>query len=100
MKFEKGNKLGGRTKGSSNKVNQPIRDNFLQLLETNMKQMQSDLNALEPKDRLKILLDFASFCIPKLKAIEIEQTNINEQPYVELTAKEVEIIVKELEEYY
>ena len=71
MGFEKGNKLGGRKIGSVNKVNQPIRDNFLKLLETNFNKMQCDLDNLESKDRLKILIDLASFCLPKLKAIEV-----------------------------
>ena len=71
MKFQKGNKLGGRTKGSCNKVNQPIRNRFLMLLEDNMDQMQNDLDGLEPKDRLKLLIDISAFCVPKLKAIEL-----------------------------
>ena len=70
MKFQKGNNLGGRTKGSKNKVNQPIREKFLTLLENNMDQMQNDLDSLEPKDRLKLLIDISAFCVPKLKAVE------------------------------
>ena len=72
MAFEKGNKLGGRTKGSTNKVNQEIRLKFLDLLKSNMNTFQKDLDELEPKDRLKIMLEMASFCTPKLKAIELE----------------------------
>jgi len=73
MPFKKGNQLGGRSKGSLNKVSQPIRENFLEILENNMENIQSDLDALEPRDRLKLLVDIAGYCIPKLKAVEIKE---------------------------
>lgn len=68
--FVKGNTVGGRTHGSKNKVTQKIRENFLYFIEDNIKDMQSDFDQLEPKDKFKILLDMAKFIIPTLKAVE------------------------------
>jgi len=68
--FQKGNKLGGRTPGAVGKSNQKTKEAFALLLENNLDRIQSDLNTLEPKDRLKILIDLAGFVVPKQKAIE------------------------------
>lgn len=100
MGFQKGNKLGGRKVGSQNKINQPIRDSFLKLLENNIEKMHQDLDELEPKDRLKLLLDMASYCIPKLKAIELNDKLDNKPKELEITLNEARIIRKALEEKY
>ena len=68
--FKKGNNLGGRTPGAVGKFNQKTKEAFALLLENNLDRIQSDLNTLEPKDRLKILIDLAGFVVPKQKAIE------------------------------
>lgn len=94
MAFKKGNNYGGRTKGSTNKVNQEIREQFLALLKDNLSKFQNDLNELEAKDRLKILLDMANYCTPKLKAIEVEEV----KDYEEITKDEVKIILEALNE--
>lgn len=100
MSFKAGNKFGGRTKGSTNKINQQIRDKFLQLLEVNIEQVQSDLDELEPKDRLKILLDLASFCVPKLKAMEVTDLTTNEQPPLEMTEEDIRELRRVFDENY
>lgn len=97
MPFEKGNNLGGRTIGSKNKVSQEIREQFLKLLKDNLQKFQDDLNELEAKDRLKILLDIASYCTPKLKAVELEEVKENEDP---LTKEEAKLILEVLNERY
>ena len=75
-KFEKGNKFGkGRPLGSTNKINNDIRERFLELLETNLQKFQEDLDNLEPKERIKTMINLASFVIPKLKAIEYKEEN-------------------------
>jgi len=71
-KFKVGNKLGGKTKGSLNKVTQEIREYFKLLVQNNLEQLQEDIATLEPKDRVKAILDIASFVTPKLKAIDLK----------------------------
>ena len=34
--------------------------------------MQKDLDSLEPKDRLKILLELASYTTPKMRSVDIQ----------------------------
>lgn len=70
-KFIKGNK--GKPKGANNKVTQAVRIKFQELLDNNLDKIQSDLDQLEPKDRVKLLLDLAKFVIPQLKAVELSQ---------------------------
>ena len=48
-------KTGGRTKGTPNKATAELRERFTLLLESNFDTIQSDLNTLEPKDRIKTI---------------------------------------------
>ena len=70
MSFKKGNQLGGRKNGSVGKSNLAVKTAFADLLNNNLQKLQSDIDKLQPKDRLKIILDLAGFVIPKQKAIE------------------------------
>ena len=67
-------KFGGRTKGTPNKTTAELRERFTLLLESNMDRIQSDLDTLEPKDRIRTLLEISKFIIPTLKAVD---NNIN-----------------------
>jgi hypothetical protein len=68
-RFAEGNE--GRPKGSVNKSSNEIRETFQLLLSNNLEKIQDDLNELEPKDRIKLLLDLASFIIPKMKSVDL-----------------------------
>ena len=72
-----GQKFGGRTKGTTNKDTAEIRNSFQLLIENNLKQLEQELKALEPKDRVKAILDLSKFVIPLLKATELN--NVSEQ---------------------
>jgi hypothetical protein len=58
-------------KGTPNKATIEVRESLKSLLEFNIETMQDDLLALEPKDRLKVLLELTKFVIPTLKATEL-----------------------------
>ena len=66
------NKLG-RPKGTPNKITAELREQFKQLLENNLDKMQNDIDQLDPKDRLKVMLELSKFVIPTLKATEFKQ---------------------------
>ena len=70
MAFQKGNKLGGRTSGALGKSNKQTKEAFTLLLNNNLCRLQSDLDNLEPKERLKIMLELANYVIPKLRSVE------------------------------
>jgi len=77
MKFQKGNTAGGRTAGSKNKTTQKIREAYQQLIEDNLPQLQDDIDALKPAERLRFLIDLSNYVIPKLR--NTEQTVIDRQ---------------------
>ena len=73
--FAEGNT--GRKAGTPNKATKDIRDAFTLLIENNLSKLQEDLNGLEPKQRVKLLLDMAQFVVPKLRSIDL-QSDIEE----------------------
>lgn len=70
-----GQKFGGRIKGTINKDTAEIRNSFQLLIENNLGQLEQDLKDLDPKDRVKAILDLSKFVIPLLKATEITDAN-------------------------
>ena len=69
---KKAGSLSNRT-GTPNRATKAVRESFKELLETNLTNIQEDITALEPKDRLKVLLELAKFVIPTLKATALTQ---------------------------
>ena len=68
--FAEGNT--GRKAGSLNRATKDIRDAFTLLIENNIDTLQKDLDSLEPKERVKLLLDMAQFVVPKLRSIDLQ----------------------------
>ena len=66
-----GLKTGGRTKGTPNRTTSEIREQFQLLISNNLQTLQSDLEALEPKDRIKSIIELSKFVIPTLKAQDL-----------------------------
>lgn len=64
--------------GVPNKASSQVREAFKQLVESNLPQMQSDLDSLEPRDRLKFMLDMAKFILPTLQAVSVDDLRENE----------------------
>ena len=59
-------------KGVPNKTTNEVRRAFQLLVENNLPKMQNDLDSLEPKDRIKFMLDMAKFILPQLQSISID----------------------------
>ena len=72
-RFAEGNT--GRPKGSVGKSNKKIREAFQMLLEDNLEQLRVDISSLEPKERVKFMLDLATFIIPKMKSVQVNDTS-------------------------
>ena len=64
-------KTGGRELGTPNKVTTAIKDSITEIIENGINQFQVDLIALEPKDRLLILIKLLEFAIPKNQVIKM-----------------------------
>ena len=69
-RFAEGNE--GRPKGSVNKSSNEIREAFQMLLEDNLPTLKRDISSLEPKERVKFMLELASFIIPKMKSVDLK----------------------------
>ncbi|MBX2960630.1 MAG: hypothetical protein KF732_11830 [Flavobacteriales bacterium] len=74
--FKKGNK--GKPKGAINNTTKELREKFTLLLENNFDKLQTDIDMLEPKDRVKTLLEISKFVIPTLKATDLSLNMDNE----------------------
>jgi len=83
----KGIKTGGRSKGTPNKLTSEIRERFKDILSDNLEQFQNDLNDLEPKERLKILIELTKFVLPTLKATDFRLEN-GEEEVITISFKE------------
>lgn len=67
----KAGKLSSR-KGVPNRTTQQVRKAFQLLIDDNLEQMQSDLDALTPRDRLRFIIDLSKFILPQLQAVSID----------------------------
>ena len=72
-----GIKTGGRTKGVVNKTTSELRERFTLLIDNNFDKLQTDIDLLEPKDRIRVILELAKFVVPTLKATELTTGNEN-----------------------
>jgi hypothetical protein len=71
-KFSKGNP--GKPEGAANKTTQATREAFQLLVDRNFEALQGWIERTAMSDPAKafdMVMDLASFCIPKLKAIEV-----------------------------
>ena len=65
-------RMGGRKKGTPNKATADLRTSINNLIADNWEQVQKDLNALEPKDRLMFIEKILRYVVP-------QESNINAQ---------------------
>jgi len=66
------NNKSGRPKGAKNKSSEAIRTAFQSLIETNLPQLESDLQRLQPNERIKAIIDLSKFVIPQLRASDLK----------------------------
>ena len=62
-------RLGGRAKGTPNRVTASIKDWVTQVIDKNRRQMERDIKALEPQDRLQMLEKLMQYVVPKQQAV-------------------------------
>lgn len=99
-----GKKTGGRDKGTLNKTTAEIREKFTLLIECNFNKLQTDIDLLEPKDRIKTILELAKFVLPTLKATDL---TLESEQFVNMinlgngiSPEEIRLIQAELEAKY
>lgn len=79
-KFPKGQSGNpkGRIKGSPNKSTEKIKAAFQKLLEDNLPTLQSDLDHLEPAQRLNYIKELSEYILPKLARVDGQMENTDE----------------------
>lgn len=83
-------KTGGRTRGTPNKVTATLKEFITDIIDKNRKQMQKDLQELEPKERLQILERLMQYVIPKQQA---QSLNVD---FEQLTDEQLNQVCEEL----
>jgi hypothetical protein len=86
----KGKKTGGRQKGTPNKTTAFSKSVIQEILTdyTNSKLFRSDMEGLEPKDRLDIMVKLMAFTTPKPQSVDMNLTT-NKQKTIEDTLEEL-----------
>jgi hypothetical protein len=80
----KTNNPNGRPLGVPNKITTNLKDRVNLLIENNFDKLQSDLDTIEPKDRLSIMLKLMEYVLPKQKETKIDFSNLSDTEIDEL----------------
>jgi uncharacterized protein YjcR len=83
-----GIKTGGRTKGTPNRTTNEIRERFQKLVDDNLTQLENDIKDLEPKERIRTILELSKFVLPTLKATELTTSTENDLKPVRIIFKD------------
>ena len=79
MQFSKGHtKLGGRKKGTPNKVSSDLRTRIKLFLDNNFEQLEKDISKLPASERVRFLIKLMEFVVPKQKSMELNSIDKTE----------------------
>ena len=68
--FEKGRtKTGGRTRGTKNKTTTDLKEWVFRLLNKNVKQIEQDLQCLDPRDRVVLFEKLLRYILPRQQSV-------------------------------
>ena len=83
-------RLGGRAKGTPNRITASVKGWIFQVIDKNRLQMEKDIEALEPKDRLQVLEKLMQYVIPRQQSVSAN-LDINK-----LSEEQLNTLVEEL----
>lgn len=78
------NNPNGRPLGVPNKITSNLKDRVNLLIENNFDKLQTDLDTIDPKDRLSIMLKLMEYVLPKQKETKIDFSNLSDTEINEL----------------
>jgi hypothetical protein len=96
MGLKKGttNNPAGRKKGTPNKLTADLRQRINEVLENNWQNIEADIKALEPKDRLMFIEKLLKYTLPTLQA-----TSLNVD-FEKLSDEQLDKIIDELKKTF
>ena len=65
-------RIGGRAKGTPNKVTSTVKDWISQLIDDNRSQIEKDIKKLSPRDRLQMFEKLMQYVIPKQQSVKAD----------------------------
>ncbi len=73
-------RLGGRTKGTPNKISGTVKEWLQAVIDNNREQFEDDLQSLEPNERIKVISNLFQYVVPKASTDSEDDvpTNIKE----------------------
>jgi hypothetical protein len=74
----KGLKTGGRTKGTPNRTTKELKELIHNIVAVQLDTIEDDLQELDPKDRLNILLRLVEYVLPKQREQKIDFSNLSD----------------------
>lgn len=88
MAFEKGReKTGGRKSGSTNRTSTDLKSRLAAFVDNQFDTIQTDLETLEPKDRIMAYLKFMEYVLPKQREQKIDLSTLSDQQLDDLLNK-------------
>ncbi len=69
----KGEKTGGRDKGTPNKLTYELRKLLKNILAKEIENIPDLLKELEPKDRLELIIKLIPFILPKVEPVNLSE---------------------------
>ena len=79
-----GNKYGGREKGTPNKLTKEIRKILNDIVHKELEKVEENLNTLEPKQRLELLIKLMPYVLPKAESISESDSEPKPIKWVEI----------------
>ena len=86
-------RLGGRAKGTPNKITADIKSWVASILVNGREQFENDLKVLEPFERVRVFTGLLNYILPKQQAVGMDATVSDVKP---ITVEEAKRIIAEL----
>jgi hypothetical protein len=83
----KTNNPKGRPKGVPNKLSADLKSRIAQIVENGFEAIESDLEALEPKERVGAYLKFLEYLLPKQRETKVDVSQLSDDEVEELLNK-------------
>lgn len=77
-------KTGGRQKGTPNRITKGVRAWLVGLVSKNRRQLERDLQELDPKDRVIMLEKLMQYVIPKKQAIRADISELSDDDVIDV----------------